>query len=247
MFETTCVHLIASFLQTCTDGKLLVCHERIKEGKIPKHARLLEYHLDESEFLKSWLAANRDIIPPSLGGAARKCRCPQPGPRQLGHKPGCAWGWFNRNASRWFRKIASLHYAQSLPGYDALVWLDSDCYFKRRLPSARIDAWFGEAAVFFHKSPNREVVESGVIGFRMNPGGRRFLRLTMDRYRSGRFRKHLRWDDGFQFQLTLNQHPEIPSVDLATHATKTFVLPHSPAGAYIEHYKGIHALLRLMR
>ncbi len=240
MYRVTGRHLVRSFLESGTEGTLLLCHEQNAAAEAVANPRIRRYDLDRSEYLAGWLSANRDIIPVHLGGAAERCDCPTSD--AWGHRRGCAWGWFNKNASRWFRKIASLVYAQSLRGYDTIVWLDSDCRFKKRLPAPEIGAWLGAAAVFYLKSVAREFVESGVIGFRMNTAGRRFLRLTSDRYHSGEFRKYPRWDDGYQFQVTLDEHPEIPSIDLATAMSENWaVLPNSPAGEYLEHDKGVHA------
>ncbi len=59
---------------------------------------------------------------------------------------------------------------------------------------------FKEHSVLYHKSPDREVIESGVIAFRMDAYGIRTLESVIDIYRSGRFRAEERWDDGYIFQ-----------------------------------------------
>lgn len=248
MYHATGVHLVRSFRESQTEGTLLLCHENLT-GQIhdDEAARILVYDLGESALLGEWLERNRDIIPPSLGGTAQRCRCPKPANPDVDHVRGCAWGWFNKTASRWFRKIAALDYARGLQGYDALVWLDSDCRFVRTLPLEEVDCWFGEAAAFYLKSPDREVIESGVIGFRLNGAGRRLIQSVVDRYRSGDFRSDLRWDDGYQFQLCLH-HAGVPCVDLARRASAHGdVVAHSPVGRYLGHSKGIHRLLRITR
>ena len=72
---------------------------------------------------------------------------------------------------------------------------------------------------------------------------------VIQRYATGAFRADERWDDGYQFQRVIERHPEIPSKDLSARTTVyDFVLPSSPLGAYIDHFKGVHgAVLRLMR
>jgi hypothetical protein len=240
LYEATGARLIASFLGTHSDGTLLVCHEQGAGDALSEHPQLLTYDLDGSEFLKSWLSTHRDIIPQHLGGLARECGCPG---HSLfdGHVTGCHWFWFNKNAARWFRKIVALEYARWLEGFDCLVWLDCDCRFKRRLHSATVEAWFASSSVFFLKSPARRVMESGVLGIRLDAVGRTFLDLTIDRYRSGAFREYERWDDGFQFQVTIDENPSMAAIDLAARTTSgTFVVPNSPVGAFIGHNKGVH-------
>ncbi|HET8546795.1 MAG TPA: hypothetical protein VFL57_02265 [Bryobacteraceae bacterium] len=238
--------LIESFLQSGSEGTLLLCHEDGIGVAIRQCATLLTWNLDTSDLLASWIAANHDIIPLHLGGSATPCACPAIDAFR-GHAPRCIWGWYNKNASRWFRKIVSLDYARTLPGYSMIVWLDSDCRFTRALTANTVAGWFGSTAVFYHKSRDRKVVESAVIGFRTTAAGQAFLDHTIERYRSGAFRSFARWDDGYQLQITIEEHPELPCTDLATHAVRgTHVLPTSPAGCYIEHDKGRHGRMRVM-
>jgi hypothetical protein len=254
MYTATGRHLIESFQESGTPGAMLICHEgglgsQIADDFGPESNRLRSYDLDRSHLLRTWLAANQDIIPPDLGGAAPRCTCADPDDPQGAHVPRCPYQWFNKNASRWFRKIASLEHALTATDADALAWLDCDCRFKRELP---VNMWtwlFKDAAVLYHKSPQREVIESGVIAFRMDAAGRGLLGAVIERYATGAFRADERWDDGYQFQRVIERHPEIPSKDLSAKTTVyDFVLPSSPLGAYIDHFKGVHgAVLRLMR
>jgi hypothetical protein len=118
---------------------------------------------------------------------------------------------------------------------------------------AELDKWFGQNAVFYLKSPDRETIESGVMGFRVTPEGISIIASTLHRYVSQEFRDDCRWDDGYQFQLALQLHVNVPSVDLATHASgrKPFghVVENSPVGKYLAHRKGVHKgwSLRLAR
>jgi len=240
---------VRSFRESRTDGSLLLCHENLAGQIRDEEAdRILVHDLCKSALLLEWLERNRDIIPPSLGGTASRCRCPKPANPDVDHARGCAWGWFNKTASRWFRKIAALDYARRLSEYDALVWLDSDCRFVRKLPLEEVECWFGEAAAFYLKSPDREVIESGVIGFRLNDGGTRLLQSVVDHYRSGEFRSDMRWDDGYQFQLAIERHPHVRCADLASRASPGGdVVANSPVGHYLAHSKGIHRVLRITR
>ena len=207
------------------------------------------YDLDESSLLREWLANNRDIIPVELGGEAEPCRCGEAENPWSRHVPRCPYQWYNKNASRWFRKVVSLESAANCPEAEALVWVDSDCRFKSTLPSSIWADLFEGASVLYHKSRHRKVIESGVIAFKMDAGGRCLLSDVVDRYLSGRFRRDLRWDDGFQFQQAIKEHPAIRCIDLASASDSGYnVLPSSPLGRYIDHHKGTHgAVLHLMR
>ncbi|SPF45687.1 hypothetical protein SBA4_3410004 [Candidatus Sulfopaludibacter sp. SbA4] len=252
MFAATGAVLAISFLDFVSEGTLLVCHEGFESSVIFQHPGLLAYDLRQAPLLRQWLADNRDIIPTHLGGTAGICGCPDPDNPFGPHRAGCHWQWFNKNASRWFRKVVSLDYALELRGYDSMIWVDSDCRFRKRLPEGEVERWFGGKSVFYLKSPDRDVLESGVLGLRTTMPGMKFVRAAVERYRTGAFRNDVRWDDAFQFQRSLETHPEIESIDLAVCATGTkpygHVLAHSPAGEYIVHRKGFHgSKLGLMR
>jgi hypothetical protein len=245
MFAVTGTRLVRSFLETKSQGTLLICHEGFQSVAPFKRRGLRTFDVNRAALLEEWLTRNRDVIPRRFGGSAGLCQCPEPRNPLGRHRPRCPSSWFNRNAARWFRKIVSLDYAIHLPHYKYIVWLDSDCVFKARLPESEVRQWFLRKAVFYLKSGARKVIESGVIGVRNTHQGRKFIAATVDRYRSGAFRQDPRWDDGYQFQLALRSHPEIPAVDLATRAAGKalggHVLSSSAPGRYIFHQKGIHA------
>lgn len=246
MFAVTGTRLVRSFLNTGSEGTMLICHEGFSGEAAFKHRKLLRFDLKRAALLREWLTDNRDIIPKRFGGTAGLCNCPEPRKPFSRHRPRCHGYWFNQNAARWYRKIVSLDHAMQLAGYEEIVWLDSDCVFKARVTASEVHRWFQETAVFYHKSSARKVMESGVIGIRNTAHGNAFIAAAVERYRSREFRRDLRWDDAYQFQLALWNHPEIPAVDLAVAATgkKPYghVLPHSPVGRYIFHQKGIHAV-----
>jgi len=242
MYRVTGKRLLDSFLKLKVDGRLLVCHEGFR-GQFPFRCRQVsDYDLDHCELLHGWIARNRDIIPERFGGYAPSCHCDRPDDPFARHRPACPASWFNRNASRWFRKVVSLHAASRQPGYDALVWVDADSVFSASPPADEVIRWFRRCSVFYLKSPDRGVIESGVLGVRNCPAGRKFVDFTMERYQSSRFRRNARWDDGYQIQLALHQHPEISSVDLAEKAGPNGdVVPYSPIAPYLTHEKGTHA------
>jgi hypothetical protein len=252
MFRTTGVHLLTSFVNSGTPGQMLVCHEGSLAAAIAQRwPTLLQYDLAESAFLRSWLHDHRDIIPDYLGGQAVSCDCtPDPEAGVMApHKPRCVFDWYNRNASRWFRKIVALDHAMSLDSGDCIVWLDADCRFTSTLPPAMLDEVFGDHAAFYLRGPDRRVIESGVIGFRRDAAGLDLLTRSIERYRSGRFREDARWDDGYQFQMMFDETPTIPAIDIAGPATNfDYVLPGSPLGPFLAHFKGVHGhVLRVMR
>ncbi|MFN7919120.1 MAG: hypothetical protein U0Q16_03430 [Bryobacteraceae bacterium] len=238
MYEATGQRLVRSFLRTRSTGDLLLCAEG-GAGAETRHPRVRRFELEESPVLARWLAANRDIIPVELGGEAGECDCPATDVFR-GHHEGCPSVWWNKNASRWFRKVVAVDYATSLGDDHTVIWLDSDCRFRKRVDEEVVRSWFGRARLFIHKSPKRAVVESGVMGFR-GEGGRRFVSLVMRRFVSGRFRRDPRWDDGYQFQRVLDLHPEITRRDLAKGISGNMhVVENSPVGEYLAHQKGVH-------
>jgi hypothetical protein len=250
MYQMTGRHLVDSFLDSGVEGRLLICHEqRMSDLFHEPDDRLLIYDLDHSSFLRQWLESNKDIIPTHLGGNADGCSCFEPSGADADHKPNCPASWFNRNASRWFRKIVSLDHALTLPGIEIVVWLDSDCRFRKKLSYEQVAGFFKGGSVFYLKSRDREVMESGIVGFHLGRSGRDFLALTIDRYRSGAFRNDPRWDDGYQFQMTVDCYESIiKTVDLAAYATGfDDVVPNSPIGEYLHHFKGVHGpVLQIM-
>src|SRR5579872_4138372 len=132
IFEATGLPMVASFLESRTPGTLLVCHEGFPASAPFEFPGVRTYDLNTDPLLDEWLERNRDIIPDFLGGAAQECDCPNPAPFAR-HKSGCHWYWFNKNASKWFRKVVSLAYAARLDEPEQVVWVDADCVFKARL------------------------------------------------------------------------------------------------------------------
>lgn len=243
MYEASGRDLIASFAKHQPDERLLVCSEGMSVGQAGAGSRFLEYSLDGDRFLHDWLAANRDIIPTHLGGDATPCDCPGRDDRHARHsKKGCHWQWMNRNASRWFRKVASLRYAASLP-YPYVVWVDADVVIGHRLDAKAVRRLLDGAAMFFCKG-HRPAVESGVLGFDMHGGGRLLVDRLCDRYTSGMFRYDERWDDGYQIGVTAALATALKTRDLvhptALKNVTNDVIPRTDLAKYLTHRKGRH-------
>ncbi len=264
IFEASGASLIESFVRTGTVGTLLCC----VEGKIAmaEANNVAVHNLDHDSFLKTWLKKNAGIIPTHLGGIHDgKCRC-RGGPFPIHdrrHKQPCVGSWFNRNAARWFRKIAALYKARELAlsgGYDMIVWIDADCVFTARVDSRAVEGWFRchlrprpatapnntppDGVGAFYLKNKRPVIESGIFGINLRPNahGNSILDAIFERYVSGRFRLDERWDDSFQLQRAISVAKGVRAIDLATAVDKEHaeVVQHSPLGPYIKHFKGLH-------
>jgi hypothetical protein len=104
---------------------------------------------------------------------------------------------------------------------DTVVWIYSECRFKKPLLGTVWFSLFSEHAALYHKSPRHTVVESGAIAFRLNAFGKDLLDVVIDTFCSGDFRKEEHWDDGYIFHKAFERHPELPSRNLAV-AVMTF-------------------------
>jgi hypothetical protein len=83
-------------------------------------------------------------------------------------------------------------------------------------------------------------METGIVGYWLSNSGRKVLDALIARYTSGIFRKDPRWDDSYQTQMAVIG-TKVPAVDLAYKVGDfSQVIPFSPVGEYIEHFKGRH-------
>jgi len=249
MYRATGARLVSSFCESASQGRLLLCPESCDPVIAYEEAdRILCLSLDNSALLHDWLKQNADIIPISMGGLAPPCHGPEPDNPASEHVKGCVHGWFKKNASRWFRKIVSIKEALRVANARYLIWLDSGCFFKDQVTLDAVIRWFDGRASFTHKSTQRQVIESGILGFDLATEGLQLIEQTLHRYMSGEFRLDERWDDGFQFQATLASHPGISVNDIATVAAGPLknVAGKGLAGSYIAHEKGIHRFKRIM-
>jgi hypothetical protein len=262
MWDASARELLKSFVSSKSEGKFVLCHEGpMDESTVPGLGKnVLVERLDKDEFLNTWLATNADFIPAHLGGNAQEPLCKCPGgpfePHSKQHKMPCLGHWFNKNASRWFRKIASLLMAVRLhvnpdwedgPGkmaqlYDAVIWVDADCVFKRQVKENIVRGWFKHSGAFFYCKNRRPVLEAGVVGYHLKNGGGKILMAVVNGYNSGNYRNYDRWDDSYVIQKVAFKHQkEMKLVDLAysvgEHAA---VVQHSALGPFITHDKGRH-------
>ncbi len=240
LYEASGRRLIETFRRVQKTGKILVCGE----GGVECDADY-RYDLDGDEFLRTWLHANRDVIPDYLGGLATECQCPERKERHGRHKFRCHWQWMNRNASRWFRKVAALRHAVVEHKAKITVWLDADTYFVRSCPEKFLADLLRGTAMFYFRG-HRDAAESGIIGLdtsRPDMGAALVSKLC-DRYTTRAYRQYPRWDDGYQLARVTEATPRPKSVDLV-HKTKwkgktNDVIPTTEISRFIRHEKGRH-------
>ncbi len=246
MYEASGKQLIETFIRNNVVGDLLLATESVVTI-LNQPKNILHHHLEDDTYLTDWLKHNEDVIPQHLGGKhPGTCACPG-GPFDIHdkrHTLPCLGYWFNRNASRWFRKIAAQRVAVSiaeLHNYDTLIWIDADSRFKKTVTEADVAAWFKtpQTAAFCLKN-KRPIMESGVLGFRLKLDGHSIIRDVVECYRSGDFRRMKRWDDSAVYQWFFDR-AQVPVVDIAygvgDHAA---VVPHSLLNPFLAHDKGKH-------
>lgn len=245
--------LIESFTTSQSEGHLLVyaegCAAELRAKALPQNVTVVD--LDADDWLRQWLGFNADVIPEALGGSLEspECRCPGGplDPHSRNHKMPCPGHWFCKNASRWFRKQASLRdaLAQAREGSfkkaEVIVWVDSDCRFVKKVTGGVLRNWFPDSAgVFYHRS-KRPVLEAGVVGYFLNRGGARVINYVLDQFWTGNYRSYERWDDCMALQLAMAKLKDVKTADLATKVGEhAAVIDHSPVGKFIQHDKGRH-------
>jgi hypothetical protein len=240
MYEVSGRHLLASYADVRQGGSVVAFYEGRKPPQVGTE------HLEDlsaDPFLLDWLKANEDIIPVHLGGKYPWCSCPGNEKRHAKHLPGCRNAWMNRNASRWFRKVAALRLTVKYSGCRYLVWLDSDSVFKQAVPVSYLATKLDGVAMFYFRG-HRPAVESGILGFDLGNGGATAIADVCDLYASGKFREFERWDDGFVWAKLLDSKHKWQASDLV-HPTKykgrtNDVIPTTDIAEYLEHRKGLH-------
>lgn len=255
MFKASGRLMIESFMKTKTDGTILICSEYFKYNPqdpshlesrksrraAEKHNKIISHDMTKDKFLKKWIADNQKIIPVHMGGVATMENCPK------------AFGPGNIRAAGWFRKIVALDHALSNYGdnYDAIVFVDSDCIFKKRIEFSTIESILSEHSCFYHLGNARKKkgmgVESGFVGFKNDKDGYGLLNIWISKYRDGDFEKYDRWDDGGMLRYVIEENADMSSTDLVMEKkrvgkgkSQSHVVERGIFSNYIEHYKGLH-------
>jgi len=250
LYRATGQYMIDSFIRCRIEGDLLATYEGnpsyiVNPQQIDSHnedQQFFFYNLDQDTFLQDWIEANRDIIPPKYGGDCLAFEDKESG--KWTNDTDQTWiTGFNFQAARFFRKIASINYAMRYSSdYELVVLLDCDTLFKKYLPEKVILDTINDKEVLYHLGCNRRLrgtgIEAGFMVFRTSSA---FPRLVIECYISGQFRQYNRWDDGFIYRKVLEEHPEIPTIDVVPdHQEKVggHVIPYSIFGEYVDHFKG---------
>lgn len=236
--------MLDSFFTTQKNGDILCCYEEINPERNIKYInnkRFKHYDLGTSKFLNGWLEENKDYIPVEYGGLATKEKKPQ------------AFLKWNFRAAGWFRKIASLAYAQNfVKNYDALIFVDSDSKFLKNITV--FDEVFQDCDYFYHWGDERKKkdlgVESGFIGFKNTEKGLYTLNYWIDKFRDKQFRRYMRWDDGGMFSNVLHELNFQYGKDLVVDykdkgKSQSHVIERGIFAEYIIHDKGLHQKLGL--
>lgn len=250
MFKAGGTQLLDSYRAAGCQEPLLVYYESAGEP-IPDFrgwGDVRVYPLHQDAFLRSWLAANADIIPQYLGGKAKPCSCPGWEKMHSKHKFRCHYQWMNRNASRWFRKVVSWRHAARARLASTVVWLDSDCLFVKRPPVLAINQLFGKASVFYCRG-NRAAPETGIVGFRFDREAGAFIEDLAAYYETGGFRREERWDDGYVLGRVVVRGDYLcrDLVDCGQQSNNE-AIPYTDLARYLEHRKGLFGRkLRVMR
>lgn len=254
LFDATGKRMINSFIEKEIEGDLLIAHEEGVGEDVPYHENFIYLDLDSYQFLHDWLEENIDIIPKEFGGNYEgDCDChslPKSKLYYKNHVLKCLnLGW-NRRASRWFRKIASLNYGLNISennNYEKIIFIDSDIVFKKKITKDFIENAFKNNGVFFHLGEQRRMdnngIESGFIGFNRQNKGFEFLKISIDKFTSGDFKQYHRWDDSYIFRSVWEEHPEIPCRDVVGRYRPELgghVVKHGLFASYIDHEKGSH-------
>ena len=262
LFEVTGKSMVESFLNTKMEGHLLITYEDDISKEIPKADNITLLNLEDYKFLNDWLETNKDIIPKEYGGEMEGCGCKDIPPNKhyyKDHIKRCPNLGFNRRASLWFRKIAAMNHALEMATSEdyenhpdeenpqRIVFIDSDVIFKNGISDDFLDKAFKNVGFFFHLGTHRKRIgtgiESGFIGFSRDNQGFDFLKIVIDSFTGGDYRKYDRWDDGYVFRKIWEEHPEIPSKDVVgPHPLKPFshVVRYGMFAKYLEHDKGSH-------
>lgn len=251
MYDMSGGKLLDTFVKFNKKSYMLVCYEGMKLEN--KNHQIVSYNLANSQFLNNWLKENEKDIPTEYGGKAT----PENNKDLFNN-------YFNKAASKWFRKVVSIDYAVKTYGhlFNYVVWVDADCYAIKTIPKQMVDLAFGTNHVIYHLSSkrrrNKQGIESGIIGFKKGLGYK-FMDIVSQKFKSGEFRKYSRWDDGWVFREVVDEETvnnkkrdekdKIKMLDVVGHVpdnqiVRSEVIPYGPFKPYLIHEKGKHNKLR---
>lgn len=257
LFKASGVNMINSFIQHKIEGDLFVGYEAFNFPDIIKNQNIniniKQTDIMEFDFLINWLKNNKDVIPTVFGGdmISPKEGAPKDGNKKLQVK---AYQYWNKRASLWFRKIATIIYAIQHYGndYDAIVWIDCDCVFIKQIPIRFISDILKESDVFYHQGQIRDSkdfgFETGVVGFKKGKGYD-VVNEVANMYLSRQYLNLSRWDDGYVFRFVINKmikENKIKGSDLVNNNCKgkrLDAINKGPFVNYVIHRKGIHKQL----
>lgn len=252
MYEVSGKRLVKSFVRVGQSGHLFMAYEGAKPAIEDPRYEFFPLHTDW--FLRTWLESNKDIIPVALGGLYPPCTCPgKDDPREKHHRK-CRNDWMNRNASRFFRKIATLRLAEErarLGGFSTLLWLDSDCTFEAQVPERYLAGLLGrDGGCFYFRGPHRTSVETGIMGFDLRHGGSKLIAAICRVYATGAFREFKRWDDSYMWAKVLEANADIRTRDLGytdIQGERPKLIESTSLAQYLVHHKGINRRRGIMR
>lgn len=248
MYAASAQPFLESFLARQRGASIVVGYE----GEMPpllRSEKIIPHALETDKFLQDWLEANRDVIPAALGGDWAGCACSRRHPRfpeKLAHELFCPGGYFNYNASLFFRKVATLRTALARARrkkLDTLVWMDCDCVIHQALSRLFLRSLLNSSDCAVLQG-DRRVIEACVMIFNLKGKGGHVLDAVFEDYISGDFRKQKRWDDGNLFTRVLERRQDFVKRDLvANNGGDSKTIPLSPLAIYVEHAKGRHKKL----
>lgn len=238
LYEASGRHLLRSFEATESEGDFYIGYENMTDID-PGKAGTTWFDLDYSDMLQKFLKTYEDAIPEYLGGKAKPCNC-STNPfkkEERFHIKGCHFTWWNRNASRWFRKFATLEKALNWADESTFIcWLDSDCLFKNKVTVDFITKLFGENELLYLRGV-RGLLEAGFVGYNNDD----ILQILFQLYMSGNFRHLKRWDDCYALEKVIGSKRFIcKDIATKTHGDFGDVFTHSEIGNYLVHNKGLH-------
>jgi len=256
LFKASGHNMINSFIQHKIEGDLFVGYESFNFSQYitsESHPNILSSDIMEYDFLKDWIQNNKDVIPVIFGGNMKPT---SDGPPPDGNKilQNKVYTYWNKKASLWFRKVATMLFALNKYGelYDCIVWVDCDCLFLKQLPSAIIENIFKISDVFYHQGQYRNLkdfgFETGLIGFKKG-AGYDIIKDVCNMYQTRKYIDLNRWDDGYVFKIIiqkLTNKNKIKSIDLVDNGKKGKRLDAINKGLFVEfviHNKGMHKKL----